>query len=78
MITVRHFAAAAEAAGTHVQQVAATTVDELRVRLVAEHGAQMSRVLEQCSLLSSGRRLEAQDTLPPDAVVDVLPPFAGG
>lgn len=78
MITVRHFAAAAEAAGATVQSVAAASVAELRAALVAEHGAPMARVLDQAAVLRAGRRLNLQEPLAPGDVVDVLPPFAGG
>ena len=79
MITVRHFAAAAEAAGTSAEPVAATTVGELRARLVERHGPPMARVLAQSSLLSDGVRLGADaDRLREGVTVDVLPPFAGG
>lgn len=78
MITVRHFAAAAEAAGTSAEPVAATTVGELRAGLVERHGPPMARVLAQSSLLADGVRLGADDRLREGVTVDVLPPFAGG
>ena len=79
MITVRHFAAAAEAAGTHAEPVAAATVGELRALLVERHGPPMARVLAQSSLLSEGVRLGVDShPLRPGVTVDVLPPFAGG
>lgn len=81
MITVRYFAAAAEAAGLDTQRVSAVTAGTAAAlvdRLVAEHGPGLARVLAQCSLLSGGRRLMPEDELADDALVDVLPPFAGG
>lgn len=78
MITVRHFAAAAEAAGTTTQQVCAGSVAELRAALTVEHGAPMARVLAQAALLRAGRRLDPAEPLHPGDLVDVLPPFAGG
>ncbi len=79
MITVRHFAAAAEAAGTDREQLEATTVGELRAMLRAAHGAAMERVLGQASLLAGGLRV-ADDAiaLSDGTTVDILPPFAGG
>ncbi len=78
MITVRHFAAAAEAAGTDCESVEAWTVGDLRAVLAA-HGPAMVRVLRQASLLAEGRRLDGDGTLLVDGTtVDVLPPFAGG
>ena len=37
-----------------------------------------TRVLAACTLMCEGRRIGATDALPDGAVVDVLPPFAGG
>jgi len=79
VITVRHFAASAEAAGTHAEAFAAATVGELRAMLLAAHGPAMERVLRQASLLADGRRVEADAAALIDGTtVDVLPPFAGG
>lgn len=79
MITVRYFAAAAEAAGVATEQVPARTAGELRAALVAGHGPELARVLARCSLLADGLRL-ADDAAPvaDGGTVDVLPPFAGG
>lgn len=78
MITVRYFAAAAEAAGVDSEQVAAATVRELRQRIEAAHGAEMARVLPRCSLLAAGLRVDGDVALVAGTTVDVLPPFAGG
>jgi sulfur-carrier protein len=79
MITVRYFAAAAEAAGTSTEQLAAGTAGELRSAMVAAHGDGLARVLTRCSLLAAGRRLDEDDApVPAGSTVDVLPPFAGG
>lgn len=76
---VRYFAAAAEAAGTAAESVEATTVGELRDRVVAVHGPDLERVLARCALLVDGQRVDDDRTpLHGDEVVDVLPPFAGG
>lgn len=79
MITVRYFAAAAEAAGMTVDEVPASTAGELRAAIVARRGADLERVLARCSLLADGDRL-ADDATPlrDGGTVDVLPPFAGG
>ena len=79
VVTVRYFAAAAEAAGRadEVWDSPVRTVGELRAALVARYGAAMSRVLETGSFLVDG--VVSRD--PARAVgarVDVLPPFAGG
>ena len=79
MATVRYFAAAAEAAGTEQEQVAAPTLGALLADLRSRHGARLSRVLEVSSVLHDGQYVEDPATpLPDDALLDVLPPFAGG
>lgn len=77
-VTVRYFAAAAEAAGTATETVDATTAGELRAAMVAAHGADLERVLTRCSLLADGVRLSDDAAPLTGATVDVLPPFAGG
>lgn len=77
-VTVRYFAAAAEAAGVDTEQVDAGTAAEVRARLVARHGAGLDRVLDRCALLADGTRVEGADPVPAGATLDVLPPFAGG
>lgn len=78
-VTVRYFAAAAEAAGLETEELVATTAGELRAAMTAAHGPELGRVLTRCSLLAAGTRL-ADDAAPvaPGSTVDVLPPFAGG
>lgn len=77
MITVRYFAAAAEAAGRDAEQVPAGTGDALRTALVDRHPA-LEPILGRCALLADGRRVEPSDEVPAGATLDVLPPFAGG
>ncbi len=78
-VSLRYFAAAAEAAGRadEVWDAPVSTVGELRAALVARYGPPMERVLATGSFLvdgvvsrDPGRALGAR--------VDVLPPFAGG
>jgi molybdopterin converting factor small subunit len=79
VVTVRYWAGARAAAGREEQAVEAATLGEL---LRAIRGsAPLDRVLDASSLLVDGtavRRDDAGHPLPADAVVDVLPPFAGG
>jgi molybdopterin converting factor small subunit len=79
VVTVRYWAGARAAAGRDEQAVEAATLGEL---LGAIRGsAPLDRVLEASSLLVDGtavRRDDAGHPLPAGAVVDVLPPFAGG
>ncbi|WP_297084246.1 MoaD/ThiS family protein [uncultured Demequina sp.] len=77
MATVRLFAAAAEAAGCEQTSVDAVTVGDVKRRLVDAHGEELARVLRQCAVVVEGRRASDDDPVG-DAVVDVLPPFAGG
>lgn len=77
-VTVRYFAAAAEAAGTAQEVVRAGTLAELRTAVVERHGDGLARVLTRCAVLHDGARPDDDAPLPDGAVVDVLPPFAGG
>ena len=77
-VTVRYFAAAAEAAGVreeHLPHVG--TVGALRQLLVARYGDAMARVLASGSFLVDGV-VSRDDSRELGARVDVLPPFAGG
>jgi molybdopterin converting factor small subunit len=49
---------------------------ELRINLVAR--PELSAVVAASSFLVDGRARSAEDAIPDGAVVDVLPPFAGG
>jgi molybdopterin converting factor small subunit len=80
MVTVRYFAAAADAAGREEEQLdlgADPTVRALRDVLLARYGAAMERVLRSGSFLVDGI-VRRSPTAPIGAAVDVLPPFAGG
>lgn len=80
-VTVRYFAAAAEAAGVEEETLAATeagsTVGELRDLLVGRYGPAMARVVANGSFLVDGV-VQRDGAAPIGAQVDVLPPFAGG
>ncbi|QTE31308.1 MoaD/ThiS family protein [Pengzhenrongella sicca] len=79
MVTVRYFAAAADAAGTTTETLAAATLGELRAVMVAAHGAELGRVLTRCTILVDGLRLDDDGAaLAAGDLADVLPPFAGG
>ncbi|BDZ42399.1 molybdopterin synthase sulfur carrier subunit [Paraoerskovia sediminicola] len=78
MALVRYFAGARDAAGTESEQRDATSLGELLDGAVRDRPG-LTEVLPRCSLLVDGvRRADRATTLGPDAVVDVLPPFAGG
>jgi molybdopterin converting factor small subunit len=77
--TVRYWAGARSAAGRAEELVDADTVGELLAVIGARHD--IERVVAACSLLVDGaavRREELDRSLPAGAVVDLLPPFAGG
>ena len=80
-VTVRYFAAAAEAAGLEEETLApgaaGATVGELREWLVESYGAPMARVVANGSFLVDGV-VQRDSAAPLGASVDVLPPFAGG
>ena len=76
---VRYFAAARAAAGVAEESAHATTVSALRAELVVRHSRRFAAVWDACSLLIDGRVVTEDDReLPAGAVVEVLPPFAGG
>ncbi|MCW2583028.1 MAG: moaD [Klenkia sp.] len=78
-MTVRYFAGARAAVGVDTETREAGSLDELVGQIVDEHGAKLERVLTACSFLVDGTSTRDRAlTLGPGAVVDVLPPFAGG
>ena len=78
MARVRYFAAAEEAVGRAEEQRTETTLGELRAALLAEH-PKLTDILPRCSILVAGSRQDDDATpLSAEALVDVLPPFAGG
>lgn len=83
--TLRYWAAAREAAGTSEEQTRADTLGAALSAAVAERGAagdRLARVLQRCSFLVDGQQVGKRDPesvrLNPGAVVEILPPFAGG
>ncbi|MGN6743094.1 MAG: MoaD/ThiS family protein [Amnibacterium sp.] len=77
-ITVRYFAAAADAAGREEEVLEVEpTAGALRAVLAERYGAPMRRVLEVGSLLVDGV-VTRDPQRPIRRAVDVLPPFAGG
>ena len=79
-ITVRYFAAAAEAAGCddEVWEFSEEpTLKSLRAGLAERYGAQMQRVLRSGSFLVDGT-VRCDDGAVTGTTVDVLPAFAGG
>jgi molybdopterin synthase sulfur carrier subunit len=81
-VNVRYFAAARAAAGVEAERVAVpvgATVDILLKTVRGAHGDELARVLERCSfLLDEVAVRDREARLHDGAVLDVLPPFAGG
>ena len=79
LVTVRYFAAAADAAGLEEErlELGDATLGALRDALVARYGAAMERVLRSGSFLVDGT-VRRDPAHPLTAEVDILPPFAGG
>lgn len=77
MVQVRFFAAAEEAVGSAQLTVDAETLAVLTSILRTDHPA-LAGILPRCSVLVDGSRVDESSPLSSDAVVDVLPPFAGG
>ena len=79
-VTVRYFAAAAEAAGCEEEQLILpqeATLGDLKSILVTRYGDLMGRVVESGSFLIDGV-VRRDETHPVGERVDILPPFAGG
>ncbi|MFK3982533.1 MoaD/ThiS family protein [Micromonospora sp. NPDC050397] len=79
-VNVRYFAAARAAAGVSEEPApGGIGLDELVDVLGIRHGERLATVLKVASFLVNGVvRHDRRQPLPPDATVDVLPPFAGG
>jgi sulfur-carrier protein len=78
VITLRYYAAARAAAGVVEEQVAGPTLAEALAVARRRHGEQLDRVLQRCSFLVDGQQARPSTPLADGAVVEVLPPFAGG
>lgn len=79
-VTVRYWAAAREAAGVDSERLdvaAEATVGDLLAAAVTSRPA-LERVAAVATFLVDGRSAGRDVVLPPDATVEVLPPFAGG
>jgi molybdopterin converting factor small subunit len=83
-VTIRYWAAAKDAAGMTEESVSAETLADALDSARGRHteNASFARVLARSSFLVNGLQAgrHAADTviLSDDAVIEVLPPFAGG
>jgi sulfur-carrier protein len=84
MVTMRYWAAAKHAAGVEQETLSAATLAEALAAAVESRAApaDLQEVLERSSFLVNGEQAggRAAETvwLPEGAVIEVLPPFAGG
>jgi len=84
MVTVRYWAAAKQAAGVDEETLDGGTLADVLAAVLARHpaGTALAEVLARSSFLidgeQAGTRPPASVTLHEGAVVEVLPPFAGG
>lgn len=76
-VRVRYFAAAAERAGVDEEQRGEASLAALRAALAGRY-PDLAEILPRCAVLVDGVRTDVDAPLAPGAVVDVLPPFAGG
>jgi molybdopterin synthase sulfur carrier subunit len=82
MAVLRYWAAAKEAARVASDEVPGGTLAEVLLLVRAQHDDRFTTVLGRCSFVVDGDPVGGRDhatvALRPDALVDVLPPFAGG
>lgn len=76
--TIRFWAAAKAAAGCDSETYDAATVGEALAAARAAHGPELGTVLDRSSVLLDGLRSGPDAGLADGAVIEVLPPFAGG
>ena len=76
-VTVRYWAGARRAAGRDSETVEATDLADL-VEQLYRRESELERVLRGSTILVDAVAISAGQTLTAAAVVDVLPPFAGG
>ncbi len=75
-VTVRFWAGARRAAGRAEETHSADSLTQLRTQLSAR--AELAPVVAAASFLVDGQQADDDTPLDDGAVVDVLPPFAGG
>jgi len=75
-VTVRYWAGARRAAGLESEQLEAATVADLRAKLSARPA--LTNVMTASSILVDSIARGEDTPLHEGAVIDILPPFAGG
>jgi molybdopterin converting factor small subunit len=76
-VTVRYWASARAAAGCDSEHLTGYQVGDVLAAAAAAHTG-LGVVLGVSTILLDGRPAVASQTLPEGAVLEVLPPFAGG
>ncbi len=76
-VTVRYWAGARRAAGRDSERLEASDLADLIAQL-SRRSRELERVVRASTLLVDAVAVEPGRPLPAAAVVDVLPPFAGG
>jgi len=76
-VTVRYWASARAAAGCDSERFTGQRVGDVLATAAAAH-AGLEVVLGVSTILLDGRPVAASDELPQGAILEVLPPFAGG
>ena len=78
---MRYYAGAAEAAGREEERLdllAPAPLSDVLEVLAERHGPGLARVLAACSFLLDAVAAPRESLVADGAVLDVLPPFAGG
>lgn len=76
-VTVRYWAAARAATGRGSEQVAGDTVAAVLAECVGRHPG-LGPVVTVATVLLDGRAVTDSEMLAEGAVLEILPPFAGG
>jgi sulfur-carrier protein len=76
--TIRYWAGARAAAGTHEEPYEGDTLGAVLDAAAAAHGADLARVFTVASFLVDGARSGRDAVLADGVTIEVLPPFAGG
>jgi molybdopterin converting factor small subunit len=76
-VTVRYWAGARAAAGVDAEVLSGATVADVLTQAKAAH-ADLAPVLQVATVLLDGRPATAAIRLTEGAMLEVLPPFAGG
>jgi sulfur-carrier protein len=76
--TIRYWAGARAAAGTHEEPYEGDTLGAVLDAAASAHGAALARVFSVATFLLDGSRSGRDATLADGVTIEVLPPFAGG